>query len=91
MSLNAQMIDNQIYLINSTKNTVCSPFTTGTFVLGIYPVSLLARAPDFEWPCYPSVFCISFPRLAQCLVHSIFLTFTTAVSQVPFEKGRRPL
>jgi hypothetical protein len=30
--LNDQIIDNQIYLINSTKNTISSQFTTGTHI-----------------------------------------------------------
>ena len=37
------------------------------------------------------VFFISFPRLAQWLVFSIFLTFTTPIPQISFDMERRPL
>jgi len=82
--LNDQMIDNQIYFINSTRNTIRSQFIAGTQIRQLsYLYWFYKQLERRTWNAIatPVFFCISLPRLAQWLVFSLFLTITT--SSVP--------
>ena len=58
--LNDQMIDDQIHMINSTKNTRLGSYLVSTGTMNSCGVQ------DLECRCYSSVFCVSIPWLAHC-------------------------
>jgi hypothetical protein len=82
------MIYEQTYLINCT-NTLSVDSVQQTpmvrYLSGLYWHSERLKRTTSNASCYSSVFCISFPRLAHRLDYSLFLNFTTPMSQVPFD------
>jgi len=77
--LNDQLIDNQLYLANCTKTLPVRRLQQTHLVR--YCTCLVSTGTTYgrNAPCSSSVFCISFPRLAQRFVFSLFLTFTTPI------------
>jgi hypothetical protein len=69
------MIDEQIYLIKYTKTLSLHGLQQAHIVMylsALYWHKERLEHTTWKAPCYPSVFCIFFPRLTQWLVNSPF-------------------
>jgi len=62
-----------------------------SYLSGLYCHNKSLEHTTCNAPYYSCVFSISLPQLAQWLVYSLLLTFTTAIRQVSFDMGCRPL
>jgi hypothetical protein len=89
MSQNYQMTEEQVYLINCIKTLRVHSLQAHMirYLFGLHCHHEWLEHTMWNAAYFSSVFSISFPQLAQWLVYSLLLTFTTTIHQVPFNMG----